>query len=96
MAANLNQFTVKAQEAVQRAVELASERSQQTVEPMHLLGALLDEQDGVVRPLLDLMQTIPAFAYIIPTLFLFGFTPVTPLIATVAFAAAVILRLRRG
>jgi ATP-dependent Clp protease ATP-binding subunit ClpB len=53
MAANLNQFTVKAQEAVQRAVELASERSQQTVEPMHLLGALLDEQEGVVRPLLD-------------------------------------------
>jgi ATP-dependent Clp protease ATP-binding subunit ClpB len=53
MAANLNQFTVKAQEAVQRAVELASTRSQQTVEPMHLLGSLLDEQDGVVRPLLD-------------------------------------------
>jgi ATP-dependent Clp protease ATP-binding subunit ClpB len=53
MAINLNQFTVKAQEAVQRAVQLASDRSQQTVEPMHLLGALLDEADGVVRPLLE-------------------------------------------
>jgi ATP-dependent Clp protease ATP-binding subunit ClpB len=53
MAMNLNQFTVKAQEAVQRAVQLAAERSQQTVEPMHLLGSLLDETDGVVRPLLD-------------------------------------------
>lgn len=46
----------------------------------------------VVRPLLDLMQTMPAFAYIIPTLFLFGFTPVTPLIATVAFAMPPMVR----
>ena len=38
------------------------------------------------------MQTIPAFAYIIPTLFLFGFTPVTPLIATVAFAMPPMVR----
>jgi glycine betaine/proline transport system permease protein len=45
-----------------------------------------------VRPLLDLMQTVPAFAYIIPTLFLFGFTPVTPLIATVAFAMPPMVR----
>ena len=46
----------------------------------------------VVRPFLDLMQTIPAFAYIIPILFLFGFTPVTPLIATVAFAMPPMVR----
>ncbi|MGH6894631.1 MAG: ABC transporter permease [Dongiaceae bacterium] len=46
----------------------------------------------VVRPLLDLMQTVPAFAYIIPILFLFGFTPVTPLIATVAFAMPPMVR----
>lgn len=45
-----------------------------------------------VRPLLDLMQTIPAFAYVIPTLFLFGFTPVTPLIATVVFAMPPMVR----
>lgn len=46
----------------------------------------------VVRPSLDLLQTIPAFAYIIPILFLFGFTPVTPLIATVAFAMPPMVR----
>lgn len=46
----------------------------------------------VVRPLLDLMQTMPAFAYIIPILFLFGFTPVTPLLATVAFAMPPMVR----
>jgi glycine betaine/proline transport system permease protein len=49
--------------------------------------------DGyVVRPGLDLLQTVPAFAYIIPILFLFGFTPVTPLIATVAFAMPPMVR----
>jgi glycine betaine/proline transport system permease protein len=46
----------------------------------------------VVRPLLDLMQTVPAFAYIIPILFLFGFTQSTPLIATVAFAMPPMVR----
>ena len=46
----------------------------------------------VVRPGLDLLQTIPAFAYIIPILFLFGFTPVTPLLATVAFAMPPMVR----
>lgn len=46
----------------------------------------------VVRPLLDLMQTMPAFAYIVPILFLFGFTPVTPLLATVAFAMPPMVR----
>jgi glycine betaine/proline transport system permease protein len=47
----------------------------------------------VVTPLLDLMQTVPAFAYIIPILFLFGFTPVTPMIATVAFAMPPMVRM---
>ena len=46
----------------------------------------------VVRPGLDLLQTVPAFAYIIPILFLFGFTPVTPLIATIAFAMPPMVR----
>jgi glycine betaine/proline transport system permease protein len=46
----------------------------------------------VVRPALDLLQTVPAFAYIIPILFLFGFTAVTPLIATVAFAMPPMVR----
>ena len=52
MAVSMDKFTVKAQEAVQRAVQAASDRGQQTVEPLHLLGALLEEKDGVVLPLL--------------------------------------------
>ncbi|MFT3731921.1 MAG: ABC transporter permease subunit [Hyphomicrobium sp.] len=37
-------------------------------------------------PGLDIMQTVPAFAYLIPTLLLFGFGPVAAMIATVIFA----------
>lgn len=40
----------------------------------------------VANPLLDLMQTVPVFAYLVPILFLFGFGPVSALIATVVYA----------
>jgi ATP-dependent Clp protease ATP-binding subunit ClpB len=53
MAIQFEKFTVKAQEAVQRAQALAGERSQQSVEPIHLLAAMLVERDGLVRALLD-------------------------------------------
>src|SRR5690606_28972220 len=40
----------------------------------------------LISPVLDLMQTVPAFAYLVPTLLLFGFGPVAAMIATVIFA----------
>ncbi len=40
----------------------------------------------LVTPVLDLMQTVPAFAYLVPMLILFGFGPVAALLATVIFA----------
>jgi len=39
-----------------------------------------------VNPILDLMQTVPVFAYLVPILFLFGFGPVSALIATIIYA----------
>ena len=45
-----------------------------------------------MNPLLDLMQTIPAFAYLIPIIILFGFGPVVGLIASVIFAIAPMVR----
>lgn len=42
--------------------------------------------DRLATPLLDLMQTIPVFAYLVPILVLFGFGPVSALIATVIYA----------
>jgi ATP-dependent Clp protease ATP-binding subunit ClpB len=53
MALNFNKLTAKAQEAVARAQEQATEAGNPQLEPLHLLATLLDEQDGVVRPLLD-------------------------------------------
>ncbi len=46
-----------------------------------------------IRPILDLMQTIPTFVYLIPTLILFGLGMVPGLISTVIFAIAAPIRL---
>jgi glycine betaine/proline transport system permease protein len=50
---------------------------------------------SVVRPILDLMQTIPTFVYLIPALILFGLGMVPGLIATVIFAIPAPIRLTR-
>ncbi|MCW8347106.1 choline ABC transporter permease subunit [Vibrio sp. ZSDZ65] len=47
----------------------------------------------VLRPILDLMQTIPTFVYLIPTLVLFGLGVVPGLISTIIFAIAAPIRL---
>lgn len=47
----------------------------------------------VLRPVLDLMQTIPTFVYLIPALILFGLGVVPGLISTVVFAVAAPVRL---
>jgi ATP-dependent Clp protease ATP-binding subunit ClpB len=45
-------MTVKAQEAVQNAQEIAARHENQQIEPVHLLAALVAQADGVVPPLL--------------------------------------------
>src|ERR1700692_3436723 len=46
-------FTVKAQEAMQRANELASEHGNPEVAPLHLLAALVEDKEGIVAPVLE-------------------------------------------
>lgn len=48
---------------------------------------------AAIRPVLDLMQTIPTFVYLIPTLVLFGLGTVPGLISTVIFAIPAPIRL---
>jgi ATP-dependent Clp protease ATP-binding subunit ClpB len=48
---DLNRFTEKAQQAVGAAQNLAAELNQQTIEPAHLLLALIQQEDGVVPAL---------------------------------------------
>ena len=50
---------------------------------------------AILRPILDLMQTIPTFVYLIPALILFGLGMVPGLIATVIFAIPAPIRLTR-
>ena len=50
---------------------------------------------SIMRPILDLMQTIPTFVYLIPALILFGLGMVPGLIATVIFAIPAPIRLTR-
>ena len=53
MAIRWDKFTVKAQEAVQRASELASEHGNPEVLPIHLLAAMLEDKEGIVPPVLE-------------------------------------------
>ncbi|MBS1912718.1 MAG: AAA family ATPase [Bacteroidetes bacterium] len=49
---NFQKFTLKSQEAMQTAQEIASGNSNQQIEPIHILGALLQDSAGLVPPML--------------------------------------------
>jgi ATP-dependent Clp protease ATP-binding subunit ClpB len=48
----LDRFTIKSQEAIQAALRLAEDRSNPQATPEHLLAVLLEQQDGIVVPVL--------------------------------------------
>jgi ATP-dependent Clp protease ATP-binding subunit ClpB len=48
-----DKFTVRAQEAVQRANDIASEHGNPELLPVHLLAALLEDKEGIVAPVLE-------------------------------------------
>jgi ATP-dependent Clp protease ATP-binding subunit ClpB len=50
---NFNKFTIKSQEAVQNAQEIATSYGNQTIEPEHLLAALIQDPQGLVTPILQ-------------------------------------------
>ncbi len=54
-----DKLTVKAQEALQEAQEIAGRHEQQQIEPVHLLAALVEQRDGVVPPLLARLGVRP-------------------------------------
>jgi len=53
MAFRFDKLTVKAQEAIQHAQDVAERHGHQQLQPLHLLEALLHEDQGIVRPLLQ-------------------------------------------
>ena len=48
--------------------------------------------ERALTPVLDLMQTVPVFAYLVPILWFFGFSPVAAMIATVIYATPPMVR----
>ncbi|MFV2091716.1 MAG: choline ABC transporter permease subunit [Hyphomicrobiales bacterium] len=61
--------------------------------PLGIAAARRPWLESMLRPILDLMQTIPTFVYLIPTLILFGLGVVPGLISTIVFAIPAPIRL---
>ncbi|MCR8671687.1 proline/glycine betaine ABC transporter permease, partial [Agrococcus sp. HG114] len=61
--------------------------------PLGIWAARSDTVSAIVRPVLDFLQTMPAFVYLIPAIILFGIGVVPGIIATIAFAMAPGVRL---
>ena len=57
-----------------------------------ILGYRYPSLERAITPLLDLMQTVPVFAYLVPVLFLFGFGPVAAITATIIYAMPPMVR----
>ena len=57
-----------------------------------IVAAQSARAEAWILPTLDLMQTVPVFAYLIPILFLFGFGPVSAMIATIIYATPPMVR----
>ncbi len=68
--------------------------------PLGVLGGLVQGiaawrwrwVERAISPILDLMQTIPTFAFLVPILVLFGFGPVAALLATIIYAMPPMVR----
>lgn len=61
--------------------------------PLGILAAKFKGVDLVLRPILDLMQTMPAFVYLIPAVFFFRIGAVPAVFATIIFAMPPAIRL---
>lgn len=61
--------------------------------PLGILAARSDRFASLIRPVLDIMQTIPPFVYLVPIVMLFGVGIVPGVIATIIFALPPVIRL---
>ena len=61
--------------------------------PLGILAARKDRVRAVVRPVLDFMQTMPVFVYLLPAVFFFGIGVVPGVVATTIFAIPPAVRL---
>ncbi|MDO8126657.1 MAG: ATP-dependent chaperone ClpB, partial [Candidatus Brocadiales bacterium] len=59
----LDKLTIKAQEAIQEAQQLAQSKGQQQIESVHLLSALIEQEQGIVGPILEKLGVNKDFVY---------------------------------
>ena len=61
--------------------------------PLGIWAARSDRVEAVMKPILDFMQTMPAFVYLIPAVFFFGTGSVPGILASVVFAMPPTIRM---
>ncbi len=61
--------------------------------PIGILASTSDRFDRIIRPILDTMQTMPVFVYLIPAMMLFGLGKPPAVIATTVYAIVPMIRL---
>jgi glycine betaine/proline transport system permease protein len=61
--------------------------------PLGVWAARSDRVEAVLRPVLDAMQTMPTFVYLIPVMLLFGIGATSAVFATMVYAAPPVIRL---
>lgn len=61
--------------------------------PLGILASQNNTAQKIIRPILDLMQTLPSFVYLIPAVMFFGMGKVAALVATMIFAMPPAVRL---
>ena len=61
--------------------------------PLGILAGKSDRFESVIRPVLDTMQTIPAFVYLVPVVMLIGIGNVSGVVVTIIFALPPLVRL---
>ena len=61
--------------------------------PLGIVMARSDRAESILKPILDGMQTMPSFVYLIPALMFFGMGKVPALFATIIYAVPPVIRL---
>ena len=59
----LEKFTLRGQEAIQSAIEVAERNQNQEVQPEHVLFSMLEQPEGIVRPVLGKLGRLPSRAF---------------------------------
>src|SRR3990167_10856361 len=59
----LDKLTIKAHEAIQEAQQLAQSKGQQQIESVHLLSALIEQEQGILGPILEKLGANKDFVY---------------------------------